>query len=74
MKTFIKLPSGIVLNSERIEYFGNINAVREKERSRKIACYTLSVQFLQRESPITLSYSTKEEAANDYNTLCKICD
>ncbi len=73
MNKFMKLPSGIVINTEKIEYFLGVSAYREY-RKKKPSCYTLSIQFLQRNEPITLSYQTKEEATKDHDALCKICD
>ena len=68
MNRYIKLPSGIVINIDRIEYFCGVNAVRTKG-ARKPSAFTFSIQFIEREDPITLSYPTKEEADADYNSL-----
>lgn len=73
MNKFVKLPSGIVINSENVEYFLGVNAVKEP-RAKKPSCFTFSIQFVQRSEPITLSYSTREEAAEDYQALCRICN
>ena len=68
MNRFAKLPSGVVINIDRIEYFCGVNAIRAKG-ARKPSAFTLSIQFIEREDPITLSYSTKEEAELDYKKL-----
>ena len=73
MNKFIKLPSGIVINSEKIEYFLGVNTVKEP-RAKKPSCFTFSIQFIQRNDPITLSYATKEEATADYDALSSICN
>lgn len=72
MENFIKLPSGMVINISRIEYFCGVNAVRAKG-ARKPSAFTFSIQFIEREDPITLSYSTKEEAELDYKKLSLFC-
>lgn len=72
MNRCIKLPSGIVISIDRIEYFCGVNAVRAKG-ARKPNAYTFSIQFIEREEPITLSYPTKEEADADYNNLADAC-
>ena len=72
MENFIKLPSGVVVNAYRIEYFCGVNAVRSKG-ARKPSAFTFSIQFIEREDPITLSYSTKEEAELDYKKLVQFC-
>lgn len=72
MNKYIKLPSGIVINTDRIEYFCGVNAVRTKG-ARKPSAFTFSIQFIEREDPITLSYPTKEEADADYNSLADAC-
>lgn len=69
---FASLPSGLVLNINEIEYFCGVNAVRKKG-ARKPSAYTFSIQFLGRDEPITLSYETKQEAEDDYNTLTNYC-
>lgn len=68
MENFIKLPSGIVINASRIEYFCGVNAVRAKG-ARKPSVFTFSIQFIGREEPITLSYGTSVEASEDYLAL-----
>lgn len=68
MENFIKLPSGIVINISRIEYFCGVNAVRAKG-ARKPSAFTFSIQFIDREDPITLSYETSLEANEDYFAL-----
>lgn len=73
MNRFTKLPSGIVINIDRIEYFCGVNAIRAKG-ARKPSAFTFSIQFIEREDPITLSYSTKEEAELDYRELVKISE
>lgn len=72
MGNFIKLPSGVVVNADRIEYFCGVNAVKAKG-ARKPSAFTFSIQFIEREDPITLSYSTKEEAELDYKKLVQFC-
>lgn len=72
MNNFVKLPSGVVVNADRIEYFCGVNAVRAKG-ARKPSAFTFSIQFIEREDPITLSYSTKEEAELDYKKLVRFC-
>lgn len=72
MEDFIKLPSGIVINASRIEYFCGVNAIRAKG-ARKPSAFTFSIQFIEREDPIALSYSTKEEAELDYKKLALFC-
>lgn len=72
MDNFTKLPSGVVVNADRIEYFCGVNAVRAKG-ARKPSAFTFSIQFIEREEPITLSYSTKEEAELDYEELVRFC-
>lgn len=69
---FVELPSGIVINVEEIEYFLGVNAYKE-ERKRNPSCFLLSIQFLKRDDPITLSYKTREEAAKDHRALCEFC-
>ena len=73
MNRFTILPSGIVINIDRIEYFCGVNAIRAKG-ARKPSAFTFSIQFIEREDPITLSYSTKEEAELDYRELVKISE
>lgn len=73
MNNFVKLPSGVVVNSDRIEYFCGVNAVRAKG-ARKPSAFTFSIQFIEREEPITLSYPTKEEAMLDYRELAKFSE
>lgn len=70
---FIKMPSGVVINTTNIEYILMVNAVRQP-RARKPSNYTFSVLFQNRNVPTTFSYPTREEAEADYNSLCKICD
>lgn len=73
MSRFIKLPSGVVINAENIEYFFGVSVVKEPH-AKKPTCFTFSIQFINRNEPITLSYRTKEEATEDYNVLCRICN
>lgn len=68
MKGFVKLPSGIVVNTNNIEYFLGVSAIRQK-KARKPSAFVFSIQFVDRDEPITLSYQTKEEADADYNSL-----
>lgn len=65
---FAILPSGIVINTSRIEYFCGVNAQRKKG-ARKPSAYLFSIQFIDRGEPVTLSYDSKEEAEKDYNSL-----
>lgn len=67
-KNFAILPSGIVINTDRIEYFCGVNAQRKKG-ARKPSAYLFSIQFIDRSEPVTLSYDNKEEAEKDYKSL-----
>lgn len=69
---FSKLPSGIVINTDRIEYFCGVNAIRRKG-AHKPSEYTFAIQYIDRAEPITLSYDNIDAAKSDYDYLAKSC-
>lgn len=76
---FVKLPSGIIINMERVSLIGRLNAVRSTPRHKPHE-WLLTVQFINEEQPTTFSYNKEscvnpeEEARADYNALCQACE
>ena len=72
-KKFVKLPSGMIVNLERISFIGRVNAIKEYQ-AKKAKEWTLTIQFINEERPTILSYSIEDEARKDYDTLAKACE
>ena len=70
---FTKTPSGMVINLDRIEYVGKLNAVYETERSRKPIEWNLTVQFINEDRPNIFNYKDEEAAKKDYEALVNAC-
>ena len=73
-KKFVKLPSGIIINMERISFVGRLNAIKQP-RARKPHEWDVTIQFINEERPTIFEYSVEDEARADYNALCSaICN
>jgi len=72
-KKFIVLPSGIIINIERLSLIGRLNAIKEF-RARKPKAWELTLQFINEDKPTTFSYGKEDEARADYNALCQACE
>lgn len=78
-RKFVKLPSGIIINMERVSLIGRLNAVRETPRSKPKE-WTLTIQFINEDEPSTFSYNKntcfnpEQEARADYDALCQVCE
>lgn len=73
-KKFVKLPSGIIINIERICFVGRLNAIKQP-KARKPHEWDVTIQFINEERPTILEYSVEDEARADYNALCfAICN
>lgn len=70
---FMKTPSGMVINLDRVAYVGKLNAVYETERSRKPVEWTLTIQFINDERPNIFQYKEEETAKRDYEAICFAC-
>lgn len=70
---FVKMPSGMIVNLERISFIGRVNAIKEYQ-AKKAKEWTLTIQFINEERPTILSYSVEDEARNDYEALVKACE
>lgn len=68
---FIKLPSGMILNTERVEYIGNVNAVRGY-RQKKPRSFTIMIKFIGTEEPTILSFNQRDVAEQEYQALTQI--
>lgn len=68
-KKFVKLPSGIIINIERITFVGRLNAIKQP-RARKPHEWDVTIQFINEERPTIFEYSVEDEARADYNDLC----
>jgi len=72
MKHFIKLPSGIVIDIERLSMVGRLNAVKEPNATNPKE-WDLSMQFINEDRATILEYSIEDEARADYNALVAAC-
>lgn len=72
MKHFIKLPSGIVINIERLSMVGRLNAIKEPN-AKKPKEWDLSMQFINEDRPTILEYRKEDEARADYDALVAAC-
>lgn len=72
-KKFVKLPSGIIINIERITFIGRINAIKAP-RARNPHEWDIKLQFINEDRPTILEYSVEDEARADYNALCQACE
>lgn len=73
-KKFVKLPSGIIINMERICFVGRLNVIKQP-RARKPHEWDVTIQFINEERPTIFEYSVEDEARADYNALCfAICN
>lgn len=73
-KKFVKLPSGIIINIERICFVGRLNAIKQP-KARKPHEWDVTIQFINEERPTIFEYSVEDEARADYNALCfAICN
>lgn len=73
-KKFVKLPSGIIINIERITFIGRINAIKAP-RARNPHEWDIKLQFINEDRPTTFEYGIEDEARADYNALCfAICN
>lgn len=76
---FVKLPSGMIINMERVSLIGRLNAIKETPRSKPKE-WTLTIQFINEDEPSTFKYNKEtcfnpeEEARADYNALCQACE
>ncbi len=76
---FVKLPSGMIINMERVSLIGRLNAIKETPRSKPKE-WTLTIQFINEDEPSTFHYNKEtcfnpeEEARADYNALCEACE
>ena len=76
---FVKLPSGIIINMERVSLIGRLNAIRVTPR-HKPSEWSLTIQFINEDQPTTFSYNKETcvnpeiEARADYDALCKACE
>lgn len=71
---FIKLPSGVIINLERVVFVGRINAIKESERARKASEWSLSIQFIGDDRPYEFYYTVESEARNDYDAILNACE
>lgn len=72
-KKFVKLPSGIIINMERLSLIGRLNAIKEY-RAKKPKAWELTLQFINEDKPTTFSYTKEEEARADYIALFDACE
>ena len=72
-KRFVKLPSGIIINIERITFIGRVNAIKAP-RARKPHEWDIKLQFINEDRPTIFEYSIEEEARADYEMLSKACE
>lgn len=76
---FVKLPSGMIINMERVSLIGRLNAIKETPMSKPKE-WTLTIQFINEDKPSTFHYNKEtcfnpeEEARADYNALCEACE
>ena len=78
-KKFVKLPSGIIINMERVSLIGRPNAIKETPRSKPKE-WTLTIQFINEDEPSTFKYNKEtcfnpeQEVRADYNALFQACE
>jgi hypothetical protein len=78
-KKFVKLPSGMIINMERVSLIGRVSAVKETPRSKPKE-WTLTIQFINEDVPSTFHYdketcfNPEQDARADYNALCQACE
>ena len=76
---FVKLPSGMIINMERVSLIGRPNAIRKTQKSEPKE-WTLTIQFINEDETSTFHYNKEtcfnpeEEARADYNALCEACE
>ena len=72
-KRFVKLPTGIIINIERITFIGRVNAIKAP-RARKPHEWDIKLQFINEDRPTIFEYTDEEEARNDYQALVAACE